>query len=328
MTEFKVDVKALLDEERQNHKAVVDKLNFQIKELQAMVLYERERREYAEQKLAELNKPKRKRRTKAEVEAERANQKEYSEFKSNGVRKKTKMESIKSYTDFKKIQDFFLEKNQIPYYAIWTVGVCMGVRASDIVTLRWRNILNEDFSFKERIKLYEQKTGKLQDCLITEAMRDAFIKLLNSVQWNIDMNGYIFTSIANGAGIAKKDSPMSRDCCYENFRKAASAVGIEYHIGTHTMRASFANIVACVDKSTIDMNMISKVQGLLNHSDPRVTMKYLGTLDRMYDNARRVVSDFVLGKYAPEVDELVCGEQTNMADVVKKLDDIKQLLNK
>ena len=108
MTDIKmnVDIKALLDEERASHKAEVDKLTKKIQNLRSALKYEKERREFAEARLNEmLNEPehKRKRRTKAEVEAERASRTtEYSEFKSNGIKKKTKMDPIKSYTDFKK----------------------------------------------------------------------------------------------------------------------------------------------------------------------------------------------------------------------------------
>ena len=326
MTDIKmdIDVKALLNEERAAHKVQVDKLNNKISNLRSALKYERERREYAEARLNEMlgqseTREKRKRRTKAEIEAERASQPAvYSEFKSNGVRKKTIPDSIKSYTDFKKIQDYFLEHNELVYYVVWTVGVSIGLRASDIVLLRWQNVLEEDYSFRERIKLHEKKTDKLQNCLITEAVKEALTLLLNSKEWNIGMTDFIFPG-------ADKDKPLTRDACYKHLRRAAESTNINCNIGTHTMRKSFANIVACVDKSTIDMNTITKVQGLLNHSDPRVTMKYLGTLHDMYDKARQVVSDFVLGK--TDVDELVCGSHTVLDDLMEKLNNIQAQIN-
>lgn len=322
MTEIKMDVsvKALLEEERASHKETVDRLNKKINNLKSMLKYEKERREYVEKRLSELEaepKVKRKRRTKAEMEAVQPT--EYSEFKKNGVRKKSKMDPIKSYTDFKKIQDYFLEHNELIYYVIWTVGVSMGLRASDIVTLKWKNVLEEDLSFKERVKLYEQKTSKLQNCLITESIKAALTKLLNECSWKVDMESYIFP----GAG---GDKPMTRSPCYEHLKRAAKAVGIKYNIGTHTMRESFANIVLCVDDSTIDMNAITKIQGLLNHSDSRVTLKYLGKLDEMYDKSRQVVSDFVLGKTG--VDELTCGSQISLSSLMEKLDSIQQQIEK
>lgn len=325
MTDIKmnVDIKALLDEERASHKAEVDKLTKKIQNLRSALKYEKERREFAEARLNEmLNEPehKRKRRTKAEIEAERASRTtEYSEFKSNGVKKKSKMDSIRSYTDFKKIQDHLLEKEGLQYYGVWVLGISTGLRASDIVTLRWGNVLKEDLSFQERIKKYEKKTSKFQKCLITEAIQVALTKLLNSVSWNVNMEDYIFPG-------AKEGKPLTVDACYKHLRRAAEEAGIDYNIGTHTMRASFANIVMCVDKNTIDMNTIVKIQGLLNHSDSRVTMRYLGTMDKMFDKARETVSDFVLGKTG--VDELVCGDQISLSALMEKLDNIQQQIEK
>lgn len=324
MTDMQLDIniKALLDEERAKHKETVDKLNKKISSLRSALKYERERREFAESRLNEMNgeeKTKHRRRTKAEIEAERADGREYSELKSNGVRKKTAMDCIKSYTDLKNIQDYFLEKGQINHYAIWTLGICMGLRASDIVALKWKNVMNDDLSFKERVKLYEKKTDKLQNCLITEAMREVLTKVLNSMQWQFGMDDYIFPSGG------KAGCHITRDCCYKNLVKAATASNIEYHVGTHTMRKSFINIVLCIDRNTIDMNAITKAQGLLNHSDPRVTMKYLGKLNEMYDKARVTVSDFVLGKTG--VDQLVCGDNVNISDIINKLNDIESKIS-
>lgn len=302
MTGVKVDIKALLNEQQMAYSDKIAELNNQIKELQGMLMYERERREYTEKKLEdEVNTPKRKRRTKAEVEAEREG-KEYNEYRSDGIKKKVKMDPVRSYTEFKNIQDYFLQNGKISYYVLWTVGTCMGLRVSDIVTLKWKNVLNDDMSFKERVKLYEQKTGKAQDCLITEAMRQAFTVLLNSKRWHVRSEGYIFP------GQNHKD-PLSPKSCYRLIREAAVAMNVRGNIGTHSMRETFANVILCLDNGTVDMNAITKVQGLLNHSDSRTTMRYLGLLNEMYDRARNTVSDFVLGKAVDKdgkpVDELV-----------------------
>ena len=275
-----------------------------------MVLYERERREYAEKKLAEAEtnlKPRKKKTPKPEGE--------YSEFKKDGTLKKTKVDSIRSYSDFKKIQDYFREKGQLKYYALWTIGVCMGIRSSDLLPLKWKNFLNEDLSFRERIKLYEKKTSKLQNCLITDAMKEAATVLLNSLGWNVSLESYMFPG-------RNDDKPVDYSVFRKTLVKAAKESEVDIHIGTHTMRESFCNIIICVDKSTIDMNSITKIQGLLNHSDPRITMRYLGTFDEMCDRARVTVSDFVLGRTG--VDKLVCGQEN---DIQKVMEMISQLAN-
>lgn len=96
-------------------------------------------------------------------------------------------------------------------------------------------------------------------------------------------------------------------------------------LGSHTMRKSFANIAACVDKSSIDMNAITKIQGLLNHSDQRVTMRYLGTYQQMFDRARESVSDFVLGK--TDIHEIVAGNNYTIDDIVSKIDQLEKKLS-
>ena len=106
---------------------------------------------------------------------------------------------------------------------------------------------------------------------------------------------------------------------------AGRAVGLPINIGSHTMRKSFANIAACVDKSCIDMNAVTKIQGLLNHSDQRVTMRYLGTYQDMFDRARIAVSDFVLGKTG--VDEIIAGTQFTIDDVMGRLDALEDIIS-
>ena len=326
MTDAKisVDVSALLDHERRQHENDVQRLSGKIRELNAALGYEKERRVAAEKRVSELEQKlletagsKRKRRTKVEIEASRAEETEYSEYKSNGARKPHKTEPIRSYTDFKKIQDYFLERNQIRNYMMWTIGVCLGVRASDLCRLRWRYLLNEDFTYRDRVKITEKKTGKLQGCLITEAIREAVTKYLNSVSWDICLDEFVF---AKSSG-----EPISEKHCWRILKTAAQDVGIDYNIGSHSMRRSFANIILCVDKTSIDMNAITKIQGLLNHSDPRVTLRYLGTLDKMYDSAREAVSDFVLEK--TDVDDLVAGDNNNFSGIMDKLLEIEEKLS-
>ena len=117
---------------------------------------------------------------------------------------------------------------------------------------------------------------------------------------------------------------MYEECGWRILSNAGKALNLPLVIGSHTMRKSFANIAACVDKSCIDMNAITKVQGLLNHSDQRITMRYLGAYQDMYDRARVAVSDFVLGK--TDVNEIIAGNQYTTDDVVERLDALEKIL--
>lgn len=181
-----------------------------------------------------------------------------------------------------------------------------------MLSLRFTHFIDQDkVTIKPRIEIYEQKTGKLNNLLITEAVKLAIMTYIKSIKYQFDLDGFLFASKKTG----KK---MYEEHGWRILSSAGKAVGLPINIGSHTMRKSFANIAACVDKSCVDMNAITKIQGLLNHSDQRVTMKYLGTYQDMFDRARIAVSDFVLGKSG--VDELIAGNQYTMNDVMERLE--------
>lgn len=273
--------------------------------------YTAERRnEELQQQIIELQQPqKRKRRTKKQMKAEE--EKEYCEFKSDGKRKSRPADPIRSYDDFVSIQNYFLSRGKIRDWAMWTIGVSLGLRISDLLSLKIKELLNDDKSFRKRIVVVEQKTSKSNNCLITESVIDAATKYFDSIQWNFDLEDYLFKS-------NKTKGKMYEEYGWKILSDAGKSLNLPIVIGSHTMRKSFANIAACVDKSNIDMNSITKIQGLLNHSDQRVTMRYLGTYQQMFDKARVAVSEFVLGR--TDVNELVAGNNFTIDDIVAKLD--------
>lgn len=229
----------------------------------------------------------------------------YSDFKSDGKRKPHPADSIRSYSDFKAIQDYFMAKNDIRDWTMWTMGVALGLRISDLLSLKFKNVISSDRSTPlPRIQIYEQKTGKRNNCLITEAVQRALYAYLGAIKWHFDMDGWLFPSKKTGG-------KMYEEHGWRILSRAGRDLKLPLNIGSHTMRKSFANIAACVDKSSVDMNVITKIQGLLNHSDQKTTMKYLGTFNEMYDRARVAVSDFVLGR--TNIDTLIAGGEADNA---------------
>lgn len=284
---------------------------------------ERTKRHDAEEQVKELlqrieeleNSPHQKRRHKSEENAE---PKEYSEFKSDGKRKAHPADPIRSYEDFAAIQNYFLGRGKIRDWAMWTIGVSLGLRVSDLLSLKICALLNPDRTFRQRLTVIEKKTSKLNSCLITESVRNAATKLFDSMEWRFEMDDYLFKS-------NKTKGKMFEEYGWKILSDAGKALNLPIVIGSHTMRKSFANIAACVDKSSIDMNAITKIQGLLNHSDQRVTMRYLGTYQQMFDRARESVSDFVLGK--TDIHEIVAGNNATIDDIIAKLDQLEQKIS-
>ena len=295
------------------------KRNAQIERLTIQLEYEQGIRERLEERFGKLpeapQEPVKKRRKRREVTIDTN---AYTDFKSDGKRKAHAADAIRSYDDFKAIQQYYLNAGRVRDWAMWTIGVSLGLRISDLLSLRFTNIIDNDKkTFKPRIQIYEQKTGKLNNILITESVIDAMTRYLDSIKWEFDLDGFLFPS-------RKTKGKMYEECGWRILSEAGKALNLPLVIGSHTMRKSFANIAACVDKSCIDMNAITKVQGLLNHSDQRVTMSYLGSYQIMFDKARIAVSDFVLGK--TNVNEIIAGNQYTVDDVFERLDAIGKLL--
>ena len=291
--------------------AELEKRDSEIARLSALLSYERSLREEAERKLGiqptEAPMPKKRKRREVTVETNT-----YSEFKSDGKRKARPADPIRSYSDFKAIQQYFLDKGNIRDWTMWTIGVAFGLRISDLLSLRFCHVLEADkHTFRPRIQIYEQKTGKSNNCLITPAVTDALTKYLDSLGWIFDMDGFLFPS-------RKTKGKMYEEYGWKILSDAGKALQLPIVIGSHTIRKSFANIAACVDKSCLDMNSITKIQGLLNHGDQKVTMKYLGSYQAMFDRARLAVSDFILGK--TDVDELIAGNLHTIDDVFERLE--------
>lgn len=276
-----------------------------------------ERAERLQRRISELeNAPRRKRRTKAEMEA--AEPTPYSEFKSDGKKKARPADPVRSYEDFVAIQNYFMGNGKIRDWAMWTIGVSLGLRISDLLSLKIKYLLNDDKTFRQRMLIVEQKTLKVNNCLITQSVVDAATKLFDSMDWNFELDDYLFKS-------NKTKGKMFEEYGWKILSDAGKALNLSIIIGSHTMRKSFANIAACVDKSSIDMNAITKIQGLLNHSDQRVTMRYLGTYQQMFDRARESVSDFVLGK--TDIHEIVAGNNYTIDDIVSKIDQLEKKLS-
>lgn len=301
-----------LNRELKKRDAEIERLTIQLEYEQGM----RERLEERFGKLPEApQEPVKKRRKRREVTIDTNT---YTDFKSDGKRKAHAADAIRSYDDFKAIQQYYLDAGRVRDWAMWTIGVSLGLRISDLLSLRFGNLIDSDKkTFKPRIQIYEQKTGKLNNILITESVIDAMTRYLDSIKWEFDLDGFLFPS-------RKTKGKMYEECGWRILSEAGKALNLPLVIGSHTMRKSFANIAACVDKSCIDMNAITKVQGLLNHSDQRVTMRYLGSYQTMFDKARIAVSDFVLGK--TNVNEIIAGNQYTIDDVFERVDAVGKLL--
>ncbi len=177
------------------------------------------------------------------------------------------MELVEPIRDKKHIQGMkkYLKGQNIRDYVLFTLGINSGLRVSDLLKL---NV--EDVKGKERITLREQKTGKAKDFPLSEICKKAISEYMKETGL---MNGALFPSRKGGRAI-------SRVQAYRILNDAACHLGITDSIGTHTLRKTFGYHAY---QNGID---ITRIQKLLNHSAPSITLSYIGItkeeLDAVY----------------------------------------------
>ena len=293
--------------------AIIVQLNDTISNLKVKLNYEKEMRLAAERKILELEKlTPVKKKTKSVLEKKKEREayqnRQLTGLKSDGKRISKSATSLSSYAEFKQISDYLLDHRKYQAWLVWSLGNSTGLRISDLTQLKWGFffINCETKEFRKRFPKIEQKTGKLNDILITEYMRQAVSEYLKFTNEKITPDKKIFesrekfkpnptlTDEENELRRIKKDTRYNSTLS-EALRVAGENFGIERKT-SHSMRHTFCDVVNCFYDNSFDLQTLDICSGLLNHSDLKTTMRYCGILQKQMDAAREVVSDFLIGK--------------------------------
>lgn len=146
-------------------------------------------------------------------------------------------------------------------YLLFVVGINTGLRISDILRLKVKDVRN-----KTHIVITEQKTGKTKRAFINEQLR----KELDTFTASMDDDEYLFQSQKGN------NKPITRVQAYRILNEAAAKVGLE-EVGTHTLRKTFGYWHYQQHKD------VALLQYLFNHSAPSVTLRYIGINQDLMD---------------------------------------------
>lgn len=149
-------------------------------------------------------------------------------------------------------------------YMLFFLGIHIGLRISDILKLKV-----SDVKGNTHITLKEDKTNKIKRIKIQE---DVYTEVEKYIGGMAD-DDFLFKS-------QKGDNqPIGRVQAYRILNKAATAIGINGEIGTHTLRKTFGYHFYQRTKD------VALLQDLFNHSSPSVTLRYIGINQDMMDKA-------------------------------------------
>ena len=174
----------------------------------------------------------------------------------------TSVEPIRDRAKIDVVKDI-LRKNNYRNYLLFLLGINSGLRISDILKLKVQDVKNKSY-----IELIEQKTGKYKRFPITNSFKSElqdYVKKRKSEEW-------LFTS-------QRGNNHISRVQAYRILRNVCEKVEITSKIGTHTLRKTFGYHFYQKNHD------IALLQCIFNHSNPSVTLRYIGINQDMIDES-------------------------------------------
>jgi integrase len=149
-----------------------------------------------------------------------------------------------------------------------SVGTFTGLRISDILTLKWSDLLDQDI-----LSVMEKKTKKDRKITINSQLREIIARIYNS-QTNIYPNDLIFLNRWGTGAFTTQ---------YVNHKLKQIAVAYKITkdptaIKSHSLRKSFGRRV--FENNDNSEKALILLSDILNHSSVKTTKVYLGIRDK------------------------------------------------
>lgn len=157
-------------------------------------------------------------------------------------------------------------------HLLFVLGINSGLRISDLLQMRIKDITTGKGKPKSFYELYEQKTQKHKRFPFSKNVQKAIARYMKEIGGSSEE--FVFrTRETQSTGKA-----MTRMHAYRILNKAAKEAGVNEQIGTHSLRKTFGYHAY---RSGADIGVIQKI---FNHSAPSITLRYIGiTQDEMDD---------------------------------------------
>lgn len=155
---------------------------------------------------------------------------------------------------------------------MFLVGVNLGIRASDLVDLRYSYFIKEDGTFKNKYKFQPKKTKKTKKFVelhFNQTVKKAIAEYVEKYPVE-NLDEYLFKS-------RKGNTHITEWTLWDFVSKIAIEVGIERNMGSHSLRKTWGYTIwhNAKDKN----KALVMLQQCFGHTNSLTTMKYIGILD-------------------------------------------------
>ncbi|WFR56505.1 tyrosine-type recombinase/integrase [Anaerocolumna sp. AGMB13025] len=169
------------------------------------------------------------------------------------------VEPIRSKVKINQMHHYLKGKDD-KYALLFKFGLNTGLRISDMLPLKMKNVCLDNGSFKEYLIIKEKKTSKEKKIKINNALKNALSEYIK--RHNLTKENYLFPS--------QKGGHIGRVQSYRFLREAAETVGIE-NFGTHSLRKTWGYWTYKLSKYNIGL-----IMDTFNHSNQKITLRYIG----------------------------------------------------
>jgi integrase len=155
---------------------------------------------------------------------------------------------------------------------LFLISVNVGLRASDLIQLRWSYFYNDNATFKESYVLQPKKTrktGKFVKIYFNQTVRRVIENYVEEYPIE-DLNDYLFKS-------RKGDNPITERGLWKIVVDVAADAGIEKNVGSHSLRKTWARTI--YDNAEDKSDALVMLQECLRHSDSLTTLRYIAIMD-------------------------------------------------
>lgn len=205
-------------------------------------------------------------------------------------------EPIKDVEDIRAISSWFVAHERYRDNMLFIVGINFGLRVSDLLTLRFSHLIDETFKFKTTFPILEKKTSntrkvkKNRYITINDAVVDAVTLYLEHTP-GVRLSDYLFRSTGNRGSNVNK--PIHRNTVERVLKEVGTALGLDIHIATHTLRKTFAYHQMLMSGN--DPRKLLLLQKIFGHSTSAQTLDYIGITN---EEIREAYLELNLGRYA------------------------------
>lgn len=197
-------------------------------------------------------------------------------------------EPIKSMDDILAISDYLVKNLRYRDNMLFIVGINFGLRVSDLRMLRFSNLINDNFTFKDSFPVFEKKTRNTRKrktnryITINDAVIEAVTLYLQNTP-GVYLSDYMFRSVSNRGG--NINEPLSIKSVDRILKGIAFDLDLNVKMSTHTLRKTFCYWMMV--RGGNDQRRLLLLQKMLNHSSPAQTLQYIGLTAEEIDAAYR-----------------------------------------